>query len=448
MGSAAERSEASSLTTLFTSLAEQSADSIVVVFDDGSIRYMNPMAGAVTGRDPGESRGLSIFELVHPDDVDRAIFDLGVHSEPGTPPGWSTYRVRSADGSWLPMQVTTAEVSDGSSRLLATFCRPDEVSPTEVLFGLLRGTSPVDALVPVLDMFNRKVFGSLVAIAWSDDEGLHHVGTEVPAELAGDDEALETPWAVCRREAKPQIAGDLGCLDDARRAAAERLGLGAYWIEPVIVDDSMVHGLITVWTRQGGPTPEYHSSGMHTARDFVELILRWTQQVQRLDAAAHRDALTGLANRKAFFDSLGTGGAGAVLYCDLDRFKPVNDELGHRAGDELLRAVARRIQRCVRSGDIVARLGGDEFAVLCDGATQEQAADLAERIRVAVEEPFQVAGAIAHLGISIGVAHTSSCLGDSVLESADRALYQAKAEGGSAVRWPGTDHTTPRDPAS
>jgi PAS domain S-box-containing protein len=142
MGSAEEPSVTPSLTTLFTSLAEESADSIVVVFDDGNIRYMNPMAGAVTGRDPSESQGLSIFELVHPDDVDRAIFDLGVHSEPGAPPGWSTYRVRSADGSWLPMQVTTAEVSDGSSRLLATFCRAADVSPTEALFGLLRGTSP------------------------------------------------------------------------------------------------------------------------------------------------------------------------------------------------------------------------------------------------------------------------------------------------------------------
>jgi diguanylate cyclase (GGDEF)-like protein/PAS domain S-box-containing protein len=429
MGSAEERSGAPSQTTLFTSLAEQSADSIVVVFDDGSIRYMNPMAGAVTGWDPGESRGLSIFELVHPDDVDRAIVDLGVHSEAGAPPGWSTYRVRSADGSWLPMQVTTAEVSDGSSRLLAAFCRAADVSPTEVLFGLLRGTSPVDALTPVLDMFNRKVLGSLVAIAWWDNGGLHHIGTEVPAELAGADGALETPWAVCRREAKPQIADDLSFLDDGRRAAAETLGLGAYWIEPVTVDDSEVHALITVWTRDGAPPPEYHSSGMQTAKDFVELILRWTQQVQLLEVAAHRDALTGLANRKAFFDSLGTGGSGAVLYCDLDRFKPVNDELGHRGGDELLRAVARRIQRCVRSDDIVARLGGDEFAVLCQGATKEQAADLAERIRVAVEEPFQVVGTSAHVGISIGVAHTSTCLGDEVLELADQALYQAKAEG-------------------
>jgi len=447
MGSAEEPSVTPSLTTLFTSLAEESADSIVVVFDDGNIRYMNPMAGAVTGRDPSESQGLSIFELVHPDDVDRAIFDLGVHSEPGAPPGWSTYRVRSADGSWLPMQVTTAEVSDGSSRLLATFCRAADVSPTEALFGLLRGTSPVDALTPVLDMFNRKVFGSLVAIAWSDNEGLHHIGTDVPAELAGGDEALDTPWAACRREAKPQIAYDLSCLDNARRATAQQLGLGAYWIEPVIVDDSEVHALITVWTREGGPAPEYHSSGMHVARDFVELILRWTQQVQRLDEAAHRDALTGLANRKAFFDSLNAGGSGAVLYCDLDRFKPVNDELGHRAGDELLRVVARRIQRCVRSDDIVARLGGDEFAVLCEGATPEQAADLAERIRVAIEEPFQVVGVTAQVGISIGVAYTSTHLGDSVLELADRALYEAKAEGGSAVRSPAADHAVRPDPA-
>ena len=444
MGSAEGPAGASLLTTLFASLAEESADSIVVVFDDGRIRYMNPAAGVVTGWDPDGSRGLSIFELVHPDDVDRAIFDLGVHSDPGAPPGWSTYRVRSADGSWLPMQVTTAEVHDGSSRLLATFCRAADVSPTEVLFGLLRGTSPVDSLTPVLDMFNRKVFGSRVAIAWSDDEGLHHVGTDVPVELAGGDEALETPWAVVRREGTPQLAADLSSLDDARRAAAERLGLGAYWIEPVIVDDSEVRGLITVWTREGGPPPEYHSSGMQAAKDFVELILRWTEQVRLLDEAAHRDALTGLANRKAFFDLLGTGGVGAVLYCDLDRFKQVNDELGHRAGDELLRAVAGRIQRCVRSSDIVARLGGDEFGVLCEGATQEQAADLAERIRRAVEEPFQVMGATAHLGISIGVAHTSSRLGDAVLESADRALYQAKAEGGGAVRWPGPDHTAQR----
>jgi diguanylate cyclase (GGDEF)-like protein/PAS domain S-box-containing protein len=439
MGAVEEPEGAASLSTLYASLAEESADSIVVVFDDGSIRYMNPAAGVITGWQPHEACGRSIFELVHPDDVDRAMFDLGVHSEPGAPPGWSTYRVLTADGSWLPMQLTTAETSDGSHRLLATYCRAADVSPTEVLFGLLRGTSPDDALRPVLDMFNRKVFGSLVAITWSDDDGLHHLGSDVPAELAGVDEATDTPWARSRRDGEAEHGADLSALDDGRRAMAEELGLGSYWIEPVLLDASQMHALITVWMRTGGPPPEYHMSGMQAAKDFVELILRWTRQVRLLDVAAHRDALTGLANRKAFFDALGAGGKGAVLYCDLDRFKPVNDVLGHRAGDELLRAVARRIQGCVRSADVVARLGGDEFAVLCEGATEQQAADLAERIRASIEEPFHVVGAPAHVGISIGVAHTTERLGDAVLESADHALYEAKAAGGGAVRWPARD---------
>ncbi len=421
---------------LFASLTEQSADAIVVVFDDGRIRYMNPAAGRVTGWVPGESAGRSIFELVHPDDLDRAIVDLGVHSAPGAPPGWSTYRVRTADGSWLPMQLTSAEVTDGEHRLLATFVRAADVAGTQALFGLLRGSTPADALLPVLDMFNRVVFGSRVAIAWEEGDGVHHVGHDVPPELAGADGADGTPWAECRRDRLPRLAPDLDALDERRRALAESLGLDAYWIEPVVGDDAKVLALVTVWTRPGAPSPAYHMSGMNTAKSFVELILRWTLQVQLLDEAAHHDVLTGLANRRAFFDALDDTRGGAVLFCDLDRFKPVNDELGHRAGDELLRAVARRIQRCVRDEDVVARIGGDEFAVLCEGATEEQANDLAARIRAAVAEPFQVVGAQARVGISIGVAHTSAALGDTLIDAADRALYEAKAESRTPSRRP------------
>lgn len=435
MGAAEDSDDASALSALFESLVIQSADAIVVVFGDGSVRYMNPRAGVITGWEPEDAIGRSIFDLVHPEDLDRAVYDLSVHSAAGAPPGWSTYRVKGADGSWLPMTLTTAEVTDGSNRLLATFCRAADVSATEVLFGLLRGSSPSDSLEPVLDLFNRDVFGSRVAIAWFDHTGRHHVGSDVPAELAGTDGADAGPWVWCRRSGQGCLAPDLSGLDEERRELATELGLGAYWIEPVALDDG-VHGLITVWTSAEGPSPEYHQSGMDAARDFVELILRWTQQVRMLDAAAHLDSLTGLANRRAFLDALDSCGPGAVLYCDLDRFKPVNDEHGHRVGDELLIAVARRIQRCVRDHDLVARLGGDEFAVLCEGADEKQAAELAERIRTAVQQPFQVMGATACVGISIGVARTDAEQGDAALESADRALYQAKAVGGGAVRWP------------
>jgi diguanylate cyclase (GGDEF)-like protein len=133
---------------------------------------------------------------------------------------------------------------------------------------------------------------------------------------------------------------------------------------------------------------------------------------------------------------LAASGPHTVLYCDLDAFKPVNDELGHVAGDELLRAVAGRIKACVRTGDVVARLGGDEFAVLCAGVSDDQAHDLAERIRTAVLEPYRIGGTTARLGISIGVARSDAASADDVLERADRALYRAKADGGGAVRWP------------
>jgi diguanylate cyclase (GGDEF)-like protein/PAS domain S-box-containing protein len=430
--------ERSRLNTLYTSLAEESYDFIVAVRDDGSIGYANPAGAAFVGWPLDQIVGRSIFDLLHPDDVDRAVFDLSVHSERGAP-GNTTYRVRRADGAWVPLHTVTADVTDGSRRMVATYSRPADMSTAEVLYRLLRGATTADALTPVLDMLNWRPFDSRVGISWSDHDGFSSVGTDLPAQLTGGDDATETPWAACRQDAKPRRFTDLAGLDDTRRALAERLGLAAYWVEPVLADNQ-VCAVITVWTSRGGPPPQYHSSGMSTARDYVELILRWTQQARLLDDAAHRDALTGLANRKAFFDSFGAEAGGAVLYCDLDRFKPVNDDLGHRAGDELLRAVARRIEGCVRTGDVVARLGGDEFGVLCEGATRQQAALLADRIRDAVTEPFQVMGATARIGISIGVAHSDALLGDHVLEAADHALYAAKAEGGGAVRFPEDDH--------
>ncbi len=121
------------------------------------------------------------------------------------------------------------------------------------------------------------------------------------------------------------------------------------------------------------------------------------------------------------------GQGGALLFCDLDRFKPVNDEHGHHVGDEVLRQVANRLAATVRAGDVVARTGGDEFVVLAHGATDLQAADLVLRIEAALREPFTVDGAVIGLGISIGVARADGPLSDSVLASADRAMLVDKA---------------------
>jgi diguanylate cyclase (GGDEF)-like protein/PAS domain S-box-containing protein len=163
---------------------------------------------------------------------------------------------------------------------------------------------------------------------------------------------------------------------------------------------------------------------------------------ERLRSIGFLDPLTGLVNRGIFVEGLGrrldefatrrAGNSFAVLYLDLDRFKIVNDSLGHLVGDELLIAASRRLESCLRPGDALARLGGDEFAILLNGlADDAQANAIALRIQHALRAPFSIGGrevfTSASIGIAFGPAHYSSP--DEVMRDADTAMYHAKARG-------------------
>jgi diguanylate cyclase (GGDEF)-like protein len=154
---------------------------------------------------------------------------------------------------------------------------------------------------------------------------------------------------------------------------------------------------------------------------------------------AHHDALTDLANRVLFRERLDQaltsakrhGATIAVLCLDLDRFKDVNDTLGHETGDLLLKAVSDRLRECVRDGDVVARLGGDEFAVLQLSAHEPQdCASLASRIINTVSMPYDLDGQEVVIGTSVGIALAleGSVAPDQLLKHADMALYRAKSD--------------------
>lgn len=158
---------------------------------------------------------------------------------------------------------------------------------------------------------------------------------------------------------------------------------------------------------------------------------------------AYHDGLTGLPNRMAFGERLAEalaqaarrGGQGAVLFIDLDRFKLVNDSLGHDAGDELLRRVAERIGRCLRAGDHPFRMGGDEFAVvLGEVAGGDEAAQVARRIAEAVAQPVALQQGVAQVGASIGIAllPRDGSTPEALLSQADAAMYRSKQAGRSA----------------
>jgi diguanylate cyclase (GGDEF)-like protein len=161
---------------------------------------------------------------------------------------------------------------------------------------------------------------------------------------------------------------------------------------------------------------------------------------------ARQDPLTGLPNRTLMRERLAEeyarvaaeGGSFAVLCLDLDRFKNVNDTLGHQAGDALLALAARRIAATVGRGDVVARLGGDEFAVIQIGGAQPQdAAALAERLIEAVRHPFDLQPQLVSIGLSVGgaVAPADGRDPDGILRSADLALYRAKTSGRNTSRF-------------
>jgi diguanylate cyclase (GGDEF)-like protein/PAS domain S-box-containing protein len=160
---------------------------------------------------------------------------------------------------------------------------------------------------------------------------------------------------------------------------------------------------------------------------------------------AFHDALTGLSNRALFIDRVEhalsratrtDAPTPAVAFIDLDDFKLVNDSMGHGAGDELLRAVADRLRRCLRQGDTPARLGGDEFAVLLEDAPDTHAVvEVAERILDALHEPVVVAGREVYARASIGIAtrESAATTPDELLRNADLAMYTAKANGKGCI---------------
>jgi diguanylate cyclase (GGDEF)-like protein len=191
---------------------------------------------------------------------------------------------------------------------------------------------------------------------------------------------------------------------------------------------------------------------------IVEESLVRMRMATEMTTLATSDPLTGLANRTVFrrriaaaIEQRRPGQHVAVLFCDLDDFKPVNDRFGHEGGDAVLLTMAQRLSRCVREGDTVARLGGDEFALLLQNlADPREAIRVAERVVATAAEPIHLAGRALPIGVSVGVAvdqapdptklptrrsavtpDSAAAAASTLLGNADLAMYQAKAKGKS-----------------
>lgn len=319
-----------------------------------------------------------------------------------------------------------------------------------------RPASPYDALPEdSFDRFARLAAGSLrspVAIISLVDDDRHVVKSSVG--LTGRSRVWRKVPLALRYVRQAVSTGRPVFIGNTRDQPADPSSPGdtpdgvAYAVVPVIVADGQAIG--TVCVIDTAPHAWTHTE-INCLLDVAtmlatELELRSDLSVKRqtqehlLYNTLH-DALTGLPNRSLFTERLRHAmrraarhpeDLFAVLFLDLDRFKEVNDSFGHFGGDELLRAVARRLEACIRPEDTVARMSGDEFVILLESITDtSDAGRVAERIEEALSFPINIAGAEVKTSVSMGIV-TSSMAHDQpeqILRSADMAMYRAKAAG-------------------
>ncbi|HLL65857.1 MAG TPA: EAL domain-containing protein [Micromonosporaceae bacterium] len=229
--------------------------------------------------------------------------------------------------------------------------------------------------------------------------------------------------------------------DSYSRYGADAAGGGvvAVMAAPVHENDTVV-GALEIASRR--PGRHFSAEDQEILRVFAEHVSLAVTDARTHEAMrqAFHDPLTGLASRRLFADRLDhalaaaarSGTRVAVLFVDLDRFKIVNDSLGHAAGDGLLVGVADRVRSCLGEYDMAARLGGDEFAViLADLPNEEPAIQVAKQIIESVREPFRIDGKEAFVEASVGIALDTAGVrcGEDLLSNADLAMYQAKRNG-------------------
>ncbi len=392
----------------FRTLVRTISDTVTVMDADGRITSTSGQTKDILGYPADWWEGRSAFDLAHPDEVAEAVELLEqLKAEPGGELE-AEFRARHRDGSWAIVELNARNLLDDpavegiviTSRNI-THRRADErllARQARILEMIAGGARLCDTFAEVVATIEELIPDAAAQVLIAEDDRL------VPRSGAPLDRT------------RPGVASyDVVDLQTGQVSAVLALDPGAEELG------------------------EKAERTVATARRLIAIAIERVAAERRLVHQGLHDQLTGLPNRTLLVDRLDHAIARAdhadrevaVLFVDIDRFKVVNDSLGHGAGDLLLTGFAERLRRLVRPDDTIARFGGDEFVVVCvheHGA--EIAVSVAQRLERALAEPFTLPNGIeVFLTASMGVASGGRTDGASLLRNADSAMYRAKELG-------------------
>jgi diguanylate cyclase (GGDEF)-like protein/PAS domain S-box-containing protein len=428
---------------MFRAIAETAVNPFALIDDDGVFRWVGQSIEELLGWRPDEIVGRGIDAIVDRGSLEavaQAFADLeSLPPRSNYPRGGvgQPADLICRDGTTTPCNLLAATRSQTGLPYHLVFARRAGYEQAlDIALEAIAGHAQLDdVLEPLVTTLQQSIPRCVVAIGdgWEHDRFGVVAGDGVDLLLPGTD----SPWARALATGEDVLVSDLNELPAGVAALARARGLVSCWVHPVTVpgDDRPVTALIMFRPFDGMPT-RFTWTAVHRTGRLLRFTLQWDRSHRALEFAATHDTLTGLANRDAFVTRLDeiaklAEGEAAVLFIDLDRFKPVNDKLGHLAGDRVLQAVARRLDAALRPGDLVARIGGDEFAVLCERLVDPgDVITVAERLIDAVAEPVVLDDTEVSITTSVGVAELGyGATPDEILARADLAMREAKALG-------------------
>lgn len=445
------------------SIISSSMDAIISADDNGNIAGWNEQASEIFGWSEGEALGKSLAELIIPKRFQRA-HNEGITQAVAKGPARVVSRrlevigVRKC-GEEFPIELSIISTQIAGAIGFSAFIRDiSEYKQTQqkierdyVSQQLISSVLETSLTPESFEHRLKQILQQILSIPWlrlqakgsifinKGDEKLEMLAHHgMPEEVVNTCANISFGHCLCGQVAQSKEFLYKGCIDHDHHQRFTNMENHGHYCLPIQSGETLL-GVLNLYINHEHPKNNDEVSLLTSICNTIGGMIQRNDAEQSLLHNAYHDELTGLPNRMLFLDRLrqrmdrherDPGIHFAVLFLDLDRFKVINDSLGHTVGDRLLVEVAKRLRDCIRPEDSLARLGGDEFTLLLENVSSEtEVLHVSERIYTILRDPFEVNGLELFAPCSIGVAfgHSRYQQPEDMLRDADTAMYQAKS---------------------